>query len=336
MVRGSNGMSGSPVCFSRALRGFVVLNINLVTRTGLLIRMPVQAQAYRIGGAEQYPMVVRKRYKLSSGVEREIEVPYIPGSSLKGRMRGLLELSLNTKLYSTDQKIWQHVRNLSAMGLTDFERDVNSRCVIDELFGYAAVNYKQLIDEFKKMNKGVINEDVINKANNVINKANNVFSKLAITRLLVDDFFPSVNYVEKIDAKSVVDFIEEKPENRIDRITSAADPRDIVRVKPGVEFEGRLTLLLMDNDNDYVKKYLETLTTGLKLIEETYLGGSGSRGYGRVKFTSIGVKVLKISIEDNYVPKLKSTDIDEKYESLDNLEKNLEKLSGAIVKALYS
>jgi len=328
MVRGSNGMSGSPVGFSRALRGFVVLNINLVTRTGLLIRMPVQAQAYRIGGAEQYPMVVRKRYKLSRGIEREIEVPYIPGSSLKGRMRSLLELSLNTKLYSTDQKIWQHVRNLSAMGLTAFEHDVNSRCVIDELFGYAAVNYKQLIDEFKKMNKGVINEDVINKANNV-------FSKLAITRLLVDDFFPSANYVEKIDAKSVVDFIEEKPENRIDRITSAADPRDIVRVKPGVEFEGRLTLLLMDNDNDYVEKYLETLITGLKLIEETYLGGSGSRGYGRVKFTSIYVKALKISI-DNNVPKLESTNVCNNYESLDDLEKDLKNLSESIVKALYS
>ncbi|MEM1679498.1 MAG: type III-A CRISPR-associated RAMP protein Csm3 [Ignisphaera sp.] len=311
-------MSGVPRTFSRSLKGIVALDLVLETKTGLLIRMPVQAQAYRIGGADHYPMIARKRYKFSHGAEREIEVPFIPGSSLKGRMRSLLELSLNTKLYSTDQKIWQHVRSLSAMDLNDFHQDVISRCIIDELFGYAAVNYKQLVDEFKD-----------------VSKATNIFSQLAITRLLIDDFFPSTRYVEKIDARSIADFVEEKSENRIDRITSAADPRDIVRVKPGVEFEGRLTLLLMDNDKDFINKYLETLVTGLRLVEETYLGGSGSRGYGRVKFTSVEVKVLRILIA-NGIPKLEATNITKKYIYLDDLEKDIENLSNAIARALYS
>jgi CRISPR-associated protein Csm3 len=70
----------------------------------------------------------------------------------------------------------------------------------------------------------------------------------------------------------------EKPENRIDRVTATADPRDIVRVRPGGEFEGAATLFVFDIDKDYVKRNVETILLGLELLEKTYLGGRGSRG----------------------------------------------------------
>jgi len=255
------GMSSTPKPFKRLLKGFVVFNIEFENKTGLLIRMPIQAEAYKIGGAEAYPMMTKRFYQ---SINKVLEVPYVPGSSFKGRMRGLLELALGKKLYSTDQKIWQHVRNLRAMAIDDFVEDVKERCLIDELFGYAAVNYEQIREKLKE---GEV--------------ADNIFTILAISRLLVDDFFPVEDYVKSIGAKSIADFLEEKSENRIDRVTSAADPRDIVRVKPGVKFGGKLTLLLFDHDSDMVAKYLTVLATGLRLIEETYLGASGSRGYGR-------------------------------------------------------
>lgn len=308
--------------FQRQLKGVVVFDIVFETRTGLLIRMPVQAQAYKVGGAETYPMIAKKSYS-SVGL---LEVPYVPGSSLKGRMRGLLELVLGKKFYTTDQEIWQHVRNLSersTMSLDEFVKDVVDRCVIDELFGYAAVHYKYVIDRANQEHKSIS-----------INDINEAFSILAITRLLVDDFFPTKDYVKNINARSVVDFLEEKSENRIDRITSAADPRDIVRVRPGVEFGGKITLLLFDHDGDIVEKYLTTIATGLRLIEETYLGASGSRGYGRVKFTRISISLEKVQIE-NDIPKLVVLNIKKEYRSVNEFENDVKNLAKDIRDAIF-
>lgn len=314
-----NTVSAPHISFKRGLKGFVKFRLIFETLSGLLIRMPVQAQAYRIGGADQYPMVTKKEYN-----GREIEVPYVPGSSLKGRMRCLLELSMGSKVYTTDKKIWQHVRNISAMD-EDFFSDVINRCVIDELFGWAATNYRQISDKLDKLR---------HKLGSSIT-ADDVYKILAPTRLLVTDFFPSSRYVAKIDAKSVADFLEEKSENRIDRITSAADPRNVVRVKPGVEFEGSITIILYDHDKDMVSKYIHTLATGLKLIEETYLGGSGSRGYGRVKFKNIRVSVSKIECQDNVV-KLVDTEIIREYSSVNDLMENVEALAKEIVEKVFS
>ena len=83
------------------------------------------------------------------------------------------------------------------------------------------------------------------------------------------------------------DFLEEKNENRIDRITSAADPRTVLRVKPGVKFIGNISILVYDKNADKLKDFLTLLAKGMKLLEATYLGASGSRGYGRVKFAKI-------------------------------------------------
>jgi CRISPR-associated protein Csm3 len=306
----------APKYFQRKLSGIVVFDIEFENKTGLLIRMPIQAQAYRIGGADTYPMVT-KRYYDGIGL---LEVPYIPGSSFKGRMRGLLELALNKKLYTTDQRIWQHVRSLSAMSLDDFVDDVLGRCVIDELFGYAATQYRQIMERAEKEDKHI--------------DLDKVYSTLAITRLLVDDFFPTDDYVKQIEAKSVADFLEEKSENRIDRVTSAADPRDIVRVKPGVRFGGRLTLLLFDHDSVMVEKYLTTIATGLRLIEETYLGASGSRGYGRVKFTKIRVSMEKVQIE-NGAPKLMKVGVEKEYKNIAEFEGGIKELAETIRKSIF-
>ena len=279
---------------TRHIRGIIKVKLEFETITGLLVRMPLQAQAYRIGGADQYPMITKVKYLVKDETSGEnyrtlwLEVPYIPGSSLKGRMRSLLELSMGLKLYTADNKIWQHVRSTKAMD-SDFIDDVEQRCVLDELFGWAAANYKQI-------------EDLVRRSGRNID-ARKLFANLAPTRLLVDDFMPSERYIREVKPTSITDFLEEKSENRIDRVTSAADPRDIVRVKPGVVFSGNLRILLFDNDSDMVEKYLQLLATGLELLEETYLGGSGSRGYGRIKFTSISVEVLKVVNRDG-LPRL--------------------------------
>lgn len=314
--------------FARTLKGFINIRYGLRVITGLLIRMPVHAQTYRIGGADQYPMVTRRVYILN-GKLHEVEVPYIPGSSVKGRMRSLLELSNGFKLYSTDQKIWQHTRNLSAMGVKEFANDVTNRCIIDDLFGYPAVNYKQIYDEFFKIFKEKEGES---KAKEKAQKeTNKVFSLLTVTRLLFSDLFPEEKYVNEIYRDkgiiSIADFLEEKSENRIDRVTAAADPRDIVRVKPEVRFEGSLTMLIFDIDKDVMNIYLDTLVKGFKLMEMTYLGGSGSRGYGRVKFRDFNVEVVKL-------PELKTV-YSASYGNVDEFADNVEKIVEEISKHIF-
>ncbi len=311
-----------PGSFIRVLKGIVDLALEFEAKTGLLIRAPIQAQAYRIGASDQYPMITRKVY---AGLE--LEVPYVPGSSFKGRMRSLLELALGKKLYTTDRKIWQHVRNLSAMDLKDFVDDVVSRCVVDELFGYAAANYEQIKEEFEKSQKSGIQLKI---------SVDEVFKNMTLTRLIVDDFFPTEEYVSKIGAKSIEDFLEDKYENRIDRVTSAADPRDVVRVKPGARFRGKVKLLVFDLDADYLKVYLSTIATGLKLIEATYLGSSGSRGYGRVKFVKIVVGASKVEVINGMYPKLETLKLDKaEYDSVEAFESAVENLAGSLKKDLF-
>ena len=75
--------------------------------------------------------------------------------------------------------------------------------------------------------------------------------------------------------------IEVKSENTIDRIKGTAEhPRFIERVPSGVEFDFCVTLKIMDNDEGLE----DFLINGLKLLQMDALGGSGSRGYGKIEF----------------------------------------------------
>ena len=88
------------------------------------------------------------------------------------------------------------------------------------------------------------------------------------------------------ELKTDLEFTEVKWENVIDRITSAANPRQIERVPAGAEFEfGMIYNVFNEQDKDNLKQVFKAL----ELLEHDYLGGSGSRGYGRVKFEDIKV-----------------------------------------------
>jgi CRISPR-associated protein Csm3 len=314
-------MAQSSLSFKRELKGYLKIIMKITTKTGLMIRMPIQAQAFKIGGADQYPIITSRKY-LINNEEIELEVPYIPGSSLKGRVRSLLEIAYGKTLYTTDQKIWQHVRGTRLMNSKDFYDDVVKRCPIDDLFGWAAANYSQI-------------KEHLGKTDNAEQKLEELFSNLAPTRLLFDDFYPSKETVEKLKAKSIADFLEEKSENRIDRITSAAEPRTFPRVKPGVEFEGTVTMLIFDIDKDHLKKYLETFANGLKLVEDTYLGSSGSRGYGRVGFEDIVIELFKINKTQSGVSVVKQPTI-AKLSNLEDFRSKLDEITKDITSKLFS
>jgi CRISPR-associated protein Csm3 len=80
---------------------------------------------------------------------------------------------------------------------------------------------------------------------------------------------------------------EVKSENRINRISGVAEhPRQTERVPAGALFDFRLSVKRLAGDGDDL---LTTVLQGLKLLELDSIGGSGSRGYGKVKFVGLHI-----------------------------------------------
>lgn len=187
-------------------------------------------------------------------------IPYIPGSSLKGKMRSLLE-KVTGNLTIKDGKA---------------EPCKCGKCEICTVFGVPA--------------------DVDSKD-----------SKLP-GRLIVRDAFMKTESAELLDKSSNTDmpYTEVKTEVNIDRISSKANPRQIERVPAGAEFEMQLILNLYDTDE--LDLLLNTVKTALKLVEDDYLGGNGTRGYGQVKIDigDILYKDESIYAGDNVAQKLEA------------------------------
>lgn len=80
---------------------------------------------------------------------------------------------------------------------------------------------------------------------------------------------------------------EAKSENSINRISGVADhPRFTERVVAGARFDFRLSMKVLERDEEGL---LRTILSGLRLLEADSLGGSGSRGYGKVKFENLTI-----------------------------------------------
>lgn len=99
---------------------------------------------------------------------------------------------------------------------------------------------------------------------------------------------------------------EIKFENSINRTTAVANPRQIERTIRGSEFD-----LNIIYDVDYLKdeaeaeetlkKDMAILADGFKLLEYDYLGGNGSRGYGKVKFKELKADAVIGDVTDETI-----------------------------------
>ena len=104
------------------------------------------------------------------------------------------------------------------------------------------------------------------------------------TRVSFNDCPLNKDSLKKMLKKSAL--TEEKIEVSINRLSGTASnsksgPRTIERVPAGAEFDFSLSYLVFDDADKQNFKYL---ILGLKILELTALGGSGSRGYGKIKF----------------------------------------------------
>ncbi len=177
---------------------------------------------------------------IDNGVIKDInsDMPYIPGSSLKGKMRSLLE--------------W----DTGVVGLGDgspfSSKLINNVIFDDPQMKKRAVNLLKLFGD---------------------SSSENLYG---ITRISVGDCRLS-------DESEGMELSEAKYENVIDRQRgTASTPRQTERVPAGVKFDFDIRIKVLEEDSE--EELMNMVQKGLELIENDYLGGSGSRGYGRVKF----------------------------------------------------
>ncbi len=169
-------------------------------------------------------------------VRRTIDnVPYIPGSSLKGKIRSLLEQIAGSA-------------------------EVGGNAKVNELFGFA------------KNDKP--------------------------SKIIFRDAYMDTNSVQLLEESDYTDmpYAEVKFENVIDRVKGTAEhPRQMERIPAGVSFDVEIIINVWSDDNE--DELIELLDKGIKALENDYLGGSGSRGYGQVKFGELKKEVVSF---DNY------------------------------------
>lgn len=114
------------------------------------------------------------------------------------------------------------------------------------------------------------------------------------SRVLIADSF--LLNREELLRQGLQGMTEVKFENTINRATSVATPRQIERVIRGTLF-GVDIIYEMERE-DEVLEDMEILAEGMKLLQYDYLGGSGSRGYGKVAFHDLKAETVIGSVSD--------------------------------------
>jgi CRISPR-associated protein Csm3 len=169
--------------------------------------------------------------------------PYIPGSSIKGKMRSLLEWDLGVVGLCEGKPLsFEHVAKISH---SDEKQQAKT---LLKLFGGAP--------------KPDTSQDLI--------------IDIGPTRLSFWDCEMDQQWIEERGSNLLT---EVKTENTIDRIKGGAEhPRHVERVPAGSKFQFVLSMRVHDDED-----LTPMLIRGLHLLQLTGLGGSSSRGYGKIK-----------------------------------------------------
>ncbi len=169
--------------------------------------------------------------------------PYIPGSSIKGKVRSLIEMRSGLMTRTDGAPV-------SVKTLKQCRDEEEKRCCekVLKLFGAS----------------GAENDATLGP------------TRVSFADCPLDDAW------KKMASDHHLPFSEVKSENSINRIKGTAEnPRFSERVPSGAEFRFRVSLKLLGKDEADLETFL---LEGLKLLEMDALGGSGSRGYGRIAF----------------------------------------------------
>jgi CRISPR-associated protein Csm3 len=169
-------------------------------------------------------------------------LPMIPGSSFKGKMRALLAKEYNNAVAK--------------------KPDDDAECLL-RLFGCA--------------------------------KKDNVKR----SRIIISDMI--LKNEAELREQGLQSLTEVKFENTINRVTAVANPRQIERAIRGSKFE--LDMVYEVEKEDEVIEDIGILAEGLKLLEYDYIGGNGSRGYGKIAFANLQADVVVGQVDEAIIEK---------------------------------
>jgi len=179
--------------------------------------------------------------------------PYVPGSSLRGRLRSLLEQAAG--LVGPEDLVYLSRRRGQEVRIHQSDDPGDEICL---LFGRNPGRMER------------VSGDALEPA------------AATPARLTVYDAPLELDSITAQMRENLDDELTEvKSENAIDRVTAQSNARTLERVPAGARFRVRMVLdILCPEDRELVAKLLE----GLRLLEDDALGGGGSRGSGRVRF----------------------------------------------------
>jgi CRISPR-associated protein Csm3 len=224
------------------LIGKLILEGEIACETGLHIG--AGKGSLEIGGADN--PVIKDAFGM----------PYIPGSSLRGKLRSLLEQSMGLAVPS--ELVYLSRRKGQEVRIHQSDRPDDEVCL---LFG---------------RNPGRMDRASGEGADH----ASATPARLSVydAPLIADSITPQMR--ENLDDE----LTEVKSENAVDRITSQANPRTLERVPAGARFRLRMVIdVLCPEDTALPPRVVE----GMRMIEDDSLGGGGSRGSGRVRFSGL-------------------------------------------------
>ena len=101
---------------------------------------------------------------------------------------------------------------------------------------------------------------------------------------------------EELREQGLNSMTEVKFENTISRITAVANPRQIERVVRGAVFA--LDLIYNAQKEEEMTEDFQTIAEGIKLLQYDYIGGHGSRGYGKIRFSDLDIKVVTGQVDE--------------------------------------
>jgi len=189
-------------------------------------------------------------------------LPYLPGSSIKGKLRYLLERELDKPLNkSTNGKILHECTS---------EEEYNT-CPVCKLFGVRSRP-----------------------------DWSNYYTRLILRDVPLAPEKTGINGKKLAEANLDFPWTEIKWEATIDRINGSVLPRQQERVPAGAVFSPFEVIINLFQPEDIELVYY--LARSLQLLEDDYLGGGGSRGYGKIRFHQLEVKIHSKNYREFLLP----------------------------------
>ncbi len=243
------------------VKGIILLFGDIRLKTGT--RIGTSEEEFEIGGVDN-PVIK----------DPVTGMPYIPGSSLKGRSRALFELAWMEKTGTNPEEFFgYHHNERHECGFVDrriyeeakkYLREdppwlLNGTCPVCRLFGSAG----DMI--------GYAKDKELKKIIDVKKEARVSFRDAHPTT------YTRVSVFERAGEETEI-----KHENAINRVSGEANPRTMERIPKGSRFG--LEIVYRVEDEEELRDDLRHVLTALELVEDQGIGHSTTRGYGRVEF----------------------------------------------------